>query len=92
MSGSSGAAGGISPASLAPGSADPTSLGEEGMISLWRNFLCERHWKTLWEEMGAQCLAGSGELCETGLEHPSTGHRGPGFGGVTTTGGAIATQ
>lgn len=58
VSGSSEAAGRISPPSLAPGSpADRTSLAEEGMISLRRNFLYGRHWKMLWEEMGAQCLA-----------------------------------
>jgi len=57
VTGGSEAAGGISPPSLAPGSpADLTSLGEEGMISLRRNFLSGRHWKKLWEEMGAQCL------------------------------------
>lgn len=76
--------------------ADPTSLGEEGMISLWRNFLCG---ETLENHYGgrAQCLSWSREPCppagcEMGVEHPSAGQNGPGFRGGPPQGATIATS
>lgn len=81
----------LSPIASSP--ANLTSLGEEGTISLWRNFL----WETLENAMGGdgssvpcEHLLGQGTLslagCETGgWSTPVLGSTTPGSGGTIAT-------